>query len=78
VAYEPDCDDLTGLRARQAAGEIAADLDPAFVLLFLQAMVVARVVFPGEAKRLTGLDPHSQEFYLRAREQLAKVVERLA
>ena len=78
VAYEPDSEDLAGLRARQQAGEIGADLDPAFVLLFLQALVVSRVVFPAEVKRLTGLDPNSEEFYRRAREQLARLVERLA
>jgi AcrR family transcriptional regulator len=78
TAAEPDADDLQGLRRRQAAGEIGDDLDPAFVLLFLQAMVVARVVYPAEAKRLTGLDPTSDEFHQRLREQLARMVERLA
>jgi AcrR family transcriptional regulator len=78
TAAEPDADDLQGLRRRQAAGEISNDLDPAFVLLFLQAMVVARVVYPAEAKRLTGLDPTSDEFHQRLREQLARMVERLA
>jgi TetR/AcrR family transcriptional regulator len=77
VAYEPDNDELTGMRRRQQSGEIAPDLDPAFVLLFLQALVTARDVFPGEVMRLTGLDPGSDEFYRQAREQLARIVERL-
>jgi AcrR family transcriptional regulator len=78
VEYEPANDELEGLRARQQAGEIGADLDPAFVLLFLQAMVVSGVVFPQEAKRLTGLDPDSAAFYDRARDQLSRIVARLA
>lgn len=78
VAYEPVNDELDGLRARQRTGEIGADLDPAFVLLFLQAMVVSGVVFPGEAKRLTGMDPTSAAFNDRARDQLSKIITRLA
>lgn len=78
VAHEPVNEELAGLRARQQAGEIGADLDPAFVLLFLQAMVVSGVLFPGEAKRLTGMDPSSPAFYDSARDQLSKIVERLA
>jgi hypothetical protein len=66
------------MRRRQEAGEIAPDLDPAFVLLFCQALVVARIVFPGEVKRLMGLDPNSEEFHQLARNQLARIVERLA
>jgi TetR/AcrR family transcriptional regulator len=78
VEHEPDCDDLVRLRQRQEAGEIDADLDPEIVFLMLQAMVVAPVVFPGEVKRLTGLDPDSAEFHARARTQLGRIVEHLA
>ncbi|HSP39660.1 MAG TPA: TetR family transcriptional regulator [Frankiaceae bacterium] len=77
VAFEPDCEDLVRLRRRRQDGEIAEDLDPAFVLLFLQAMVVAPALFPGEVKRLTGLHPSSDEFFIRARDQLGRIVERL-
>jgi TetR/AcrR family transcriptional regulator len=77
VDHEPDCDDLVRMRQRQEAGEIDAELDPAFVMLILQAMVVAPVVLPGEVKRLTGLDPSSDEFHRAAREQLARIVARL-
>ena len=78
VSADPDNSEVQGMRARQKAGEIGADLDPAYVLLFLQALVVARVMFPGEVKRLTGLHPDSDEFLREAREQLARVVARLA
>ena len=78
VAYEPDNAEVAGLRARQAAGEIAPDLDPAFVLVFLQAMGVASAIFPRDVKRLTGLDPQSAEFRERAADQLRRIVDRLA
>ena len=78
VAYEPDSAEVAGLRERQQAGEIAAELDPAFVLLFLPAMVASGVMFPGDAKRLTGLDPTTQDFYERAQDQLSRIVKRLA
>jgi hypothetical protein len=47
------------------------------VLLVLQAAVVAGVVFPGDVKRLTGLDPGSPEFLARMGEQLRRLVRRL-
>jgi AcrR family transcriptional regulator len=78
VAYEPEAEDLRGLRARQAAGEIASELDPAFVLLVLQAAVVAGIIFPGDVKRLMGLDPASPEYLEHVGAQLRLLVRRLA
>ncbi len=78
VQYEPDASQVADLRRRQQAGEIAANLDPAFVLLFLEAMTVSGTLLPAEAKRLTGLDPRSAEFRTRAADQLNKIVRRLA
>jgi hypothetical protein len=78
VEFEPEGEELEDLRRRQAAGEIADELDPAFVLLILQAMVAAPVVFPGEAKRLMGLDPASDEFRRRMEDQIRRIVRRLA
>lgn len=78
VAHEPDDANVDGLRARQQAGEIGAELDPAFVLLFLQCLGVCSATFPRDIKRLTGLDPQSPEFRERAADQLSKVVRRLA
>lgn len=77
-SYDPDSEEIASLRARQQAGELAADLDPAFVLLFLQAMVGAGALFPADAMRLTGLDPTSNQFYEKAREQLTLIIEHLA
>lgn len=65
------------LRARQAAGELAPDLDPAFVLLALQGAASAGLVFPGDVRRVTGLDPASAEFAERYAEQLARLIAHL-
>lgn len=78
VAYEPDAPEVVDLRRRQDGGEIAPELDPAFVLLMFQSAVVANVVFPGDVKRLLGLDPASPEYFAHADEQLRLLVRRLA
>lgn len=77
VAHDPHDADVEGLRARQRAGEIGAELDPAYLLVFLQSMGVCSAIFPNDVKRLTGLDPQSEEFAERAAEQLAAIVRRL-
>lgn len=77
VEHEPDAPELAHLRARQAAGEIAEELDPGFVLLVLQAAVVAGIVFPGDVKRYLGLDPASPAYLEHAGEQLRRLVRRL-
>ena len=77
---DPDLDgeDLTEFRRRQAAGELAPELDPGFVLLVMQAMTSVATIFPGEVKRLLGLDPSSEEFFTLADAQLRAIVRRLA
>lgn len=50
---------LDDLRRRQAAGELAADLDPAYVLVALFAAASARLAFPHIARAVTGLEPDS-------------------
>ena len=66
------------LRGRQAAGELAADLDPAYVLLVLFAAALAPTVIPQVARRFTGLSVDSPAFQAAYAEQLRRVVERLA
>lgn len=77
VAPDPDAEELAQLRAAQERGEIAAELDPAFVLLVLQSIVVAGAQFPGDVKRLTGLDPTSPEYLEYARTQVRRLARRL-
>jgi AcrR family transcriptional regulator len=71
-------DAVADLRRRQEAGEIAPDLDPAFLLLLFEAAAAVGVIFPGDVRRATGLDPQDPEFAERYAEQLRRVVRRLA
>jgi TetR/AcrR family transcriptional regulator len=71
-------EDLAEMQRRQREGEIADDLDPTFFFLILQAMASAGVAMPGEVRRLTGLDPESQEFADRYAEQLRRIAAKLA
>jgi TetR/AcrR family transcriptional regulator len=70
--------DVEDMRRRQVAGEIGGDLDPGFVLLALQAIAAAPVVFPDDVRRVTGLEPDSPVFVAWQTEQLRRLVERLA
>ena len=70
--------DVEDMLRRQQAGEIGGDLDPGFVLLALQAVAAAAVVFPDDARRVTGLEPDSPDFAAWHSEQLRRLVERLA
>lgn len=76
AAGEPE--EVAELRRRQAEGEIAPELDPAFLMLVLQSAVSAGITFPGDVRRFTGLEPDSAEFAARHREQLKRLVALLA
>jgi TetR/AcrR family transcriptional regulator len=66
------------VRRRQHGGELADDLDPAYVLLMLFAAAFAPTAIPQIARRLTGLSVDSVGFQEAYAEQLRRVVERLA
>jgi TetR/AcrR family transcriptional regulator len=70
-------EDLSDLRRRQAEGELAPDLDPAFVQLSLMGAVTLAVAMPQLVRRVTGLDPTDPEFEDRYAEQLRRIVRRL-
>ena len=72
---EEDMDRVSG---RQRDGEVAADLDPAAVLLAGMGMVAAPVAMPQVARELFGVDPSSAEFRERYSEQLRRIVTHLA
>jgi TetR/AcrR family transcriptional regulator len=65
------------IRRRQAEGELAADLDPAYLALALFAAGAAATVLPNVARRMTGLDPSDDEFARHYGDQLARLVRRL-
>ncbi|SNS94353.1 transcriptional regulator, TetR family [Actinomadura meyerae] len=73
-----DREDLSDIERRQAAGELAADLDPAALMLAIMAMVSAPVTKPVEVRRVFGLDPESPEFQERYAEQLRRIIRHLA
>ncbi|HTT53081.1 MAG TPA: TetR family transcriptional regulator [Streptosporangiaceae bacterium] len=72
---QPDVDQV---KARQADGELAADLDPAAVLLAGMGMIAAPLAMPQVARELFGLDPSGEEFLARYGEQIRRIVHRLA
>ena len=65
-------------RVGQAAGEIDADLDPAYVLLALFGAAMAPAALPQFAENFTGLPPDSPEFVAAYQEQLTRMIARLA
>jgi AcrR family transcriptional regulator len=67
---------LADFRQRQADGELAADLDPAYAGLALFGLAAAPVVFPQIARAL-GLDPDSKDFASRYAEEAARLVSHL-
>ncbi|KAK1179845.1 TetR family transcriptional regulator [Streptomyces sp. NBS 14/10] len=77
-ALEQDPEDLSGLRRRQADGELADDLDPAAALLLFISMVSAPIALPHLVRQLFGLDPDSPEFREHYTEQLRRIVRHLA
>ncbi|MEU0932514.1 MULTISPECIES: TetR family transcriptional regulator [unclassified Embleya] len=70
-------EDVAGLRRARERGEIADDLDPAFLRLAVMGMIMAPIVMPQIAGRAAGLDPRSAEFRERYGEQIRRLVRHL-
>jgi TetR/AcrR family transcriptional regulator len=66
------------LRRRQEAGELAPDLDPAYVMLLLFGAALAPTVVPQVARQFTGLPPDSPDFQQQYAAELARVIAKLA
>jgi AcrR family transcriptional regulator len=77
-ADSPQQEDLTDLRRRQAAGEIASDLDPALLELALMGAILAPIALPQVVRRVTGQDPDDPDFQARYTEQLRLLTRHLA
>lgn len=79
-APEPDflVEQVAQIRRRQANGELAADLDPAHLMLTLFAAAGAPTMLPQIARRITGADPGSEEFLAAYRDHIARLVRHLA
>jgi TetR/AcrR family transcriptional regulator len=65
-------------RRRQLNGELAEDLDPAYVLLVLFGAVLAPTVIPQIVRRITGERADSPQFLSGYAEQLRRIIEHLA
>jgi TetR/AcrR family transcriptional regulator len=66
------------VRRRQLDGEVAEDLDPAYVLFVLFAAALAPSVIPQIVRRITGKVADTPEFLAAYAEQLRRIVEHLA
>jgi TetR/AcrR family transcriptional regulator len=65
------------VRRRQEAGEFAADLDPAYLLLVFFAAGMAPTILPQVVRRMTGLAADSDEFLDTFQEQLSRILAHL-
>lgn len=68
---------LEYMRARQAAGDFPADLDPAHLLLIVISAAMAPWAFPRVAAELLDQDPASPEFVDAFADQLARLLAHL-
>ncbi|MFI0814995.1 TetR family transcriptional regulator [Streptomyces sp. NPDC021098] len=78
AAPEEEPEDLSDLRRRQAAGEIAEDIDPAMAMLLYVSLVTAPIALPHAVRRFFDADPESPEFREHYAEQLRRIVRHLA
>jgi len=70
--------EVADLRRRQAAGEIANNLDPAYLLIALMGASIAPVTMPQQIEYLCGLAADSDEFAKTFAEQLRLILGRLS
>lgn len=61
------------VRRRQETGEITDDLDAEFILLVTYAVTFAPIALPQFVEGIFGVDPFSEEFRNRCRDQLFKL-----
>lgn len=69
--------EVVALRARQAAGELAGDVDPAYLLVALMGATSTPATMPQQIERLCGVRADSEEFRTRFAEQLRVIVRHL-
>jgi AcrR family transcriptional regulator len=68
---------VADVRRRQAEGEIASDLDPAYVLLVMFSAALAPTVIPQIVRRITGHAADSPEFLDEYADQLRRITDHL-
>jgi len=70
-------DIVAKIREHQRAGELADDLDPAYLVLVFFAAAMAPVVLPQVARRLTGQSTDSAEFLDAYSTQTRRILDHL-
>lgn len=65
---------VEGVRLRQENGELTGGLDPEFVLLLAYVLTFAPIALPEHVHAILGVDPLSEDYRARVRDQLAKVL----
>jgi len=70
--------EVTDIRRRQAAGEIAGDLDPAILLTFLMGAAMGIATIPQQIERICGIPVDSEEFASRCEQQVRVILAHLA
>jgi AcrR family transcriptional regulator len=65
------------LRAQQAAGQLALDLDADLLMLVMVALTTFPTAFPPMVRMITGLSPGDRRFQRRYRAFLQRLTERL-
>jgi TetR/AcrR family transcriptional regulator len=70
--------EVADLRRRQAAGEIASDLDPRFLLVFFMGAAMATVTIPDQIERLCQVSADSPEYAELAAAQIRLLIAHLA
>ena len=77
VVPDGEAPEIVALRERQAVGEIADDIDPAYLLVALMGAVTTPVTMPKIIERLCGVPADSDEFKTRFAEQLRVIARHL-
>ena len=75
---EGEAPEVTDLRRRQDAGEIAADIDPAYLLIAMMGAINTPVTMPQMIERICGLPADSDAFREVFAEQLRIMLRHLA
>jgi TetR/AcrR family transcriptional regulator len=69
--------DVGDFRRRQAAGEIAADLDPAIFQIAIMGLILAPLSLPQVVRELAGTEPTDPEFVRRFADEITKILRHL-
>jgi TetR/AcrR family transcriptional regulator len=69
--------EVLAFRERQAAGEIADDIDPAYLLVALMGAVATPVTMPQTIERMCGVSADSEEFRTKFADQLRRIAAHL-